>query len=197
MTERMKICNLYCGIGGNRKLWGSQHDITAVEIDPKIAEVYQDFFPDDTVIVADAHEYLLHNYKDFDFIWSSPPCPSHSRARFWGWSKKRPVYPDMRLYQEILFLQHHTKGKWLIENVKPYYEPMIEAIALGRHLFWSNFGITHIEHKSSDIRKLSGTSKRDKLLRNMVDPELGLHILKCAIDSNYTVEQQLLFEVSK
>lgn len=34
----MKILNLYCGIGGNRKLWGDEHEITAVEFEPKIAE---------------------------------------------------------------------------------------------------------------------------------------------------------------
>ena len=77
----MKILNLYVGIGGNRKLWGNEHQITAVEIDPKIAAIYQEFFPNDEVIVADAHEYLLKHYKEFDFIWSSPPCPSHSHIR--------------------------------------------------------------------------------------------------------------------
>lgn len=105
----MKILNLYAGIGGNRKLWGDENEITAVELDPKIAEVYKDLFPNDNVIVADAHQYLLDHYQEFDFIWSSPPCPTHSRARFWGWSKKRPVYPDMTLWQEILFLKHHCK----------------------------------------------------------------------------------------
>lgn len=28
----MKILNLYAGIGGNRKLWGNEHQITADEI---------------------------------------------------------------------------------------------------------------------------------------------------------------------
>lgn len=63
----MKILNLYAGIGGNRKLWGNEHDIVAVEYDTKIAKIYQDFFPDDKVIVADAHQYLLEHYKEFDF----------------------------------------------------------------------------------------------------------------------------------
>ena len=40
----MKILNLYAGIGGNRKLWGNEHEITAVEINPKIAEAYKTFF---------------------------------------------------------------------------------------------------------------------------------------------------------
>lgn len=74
----MKILNAYAGIGGNRKLWGDSHDITAVEYDPKIAAIYQDLFPNDTVIVGDAHQYLLEHYQEFDFIWCSPPCPTHS-----------------------------------------------------------------------------------------------------------------------
>ena len=191
----MKVLNLYAGIGGNRKLW-TDCDVTAVELNPDIAKIYQDFFPDDTVVVGDAHQYLLDHYKEFDFIWSSPPCPTHSRARFWGWSDKRPVYPDMSIYQEVLFLKHHSTAKWVVENVKPYYEPLITAIELGRHLFWSNFFIKKIEHKSSDIRKLSGTSKKDKLLRNMVDPELGLHIFNQALSriDNTKVQQTNLLE---
>jgi len=69
----MKVLNLYAGIGGNRKLW-EDVDVTAVELNPDIAKIYQDFFPNDKVIVADAHKYLLKHYKEFDFIWSSPPC---------------------------------------------------------------------------------------------------------------------------
>ena len=93
---RLKVLNNYCGIGGNRKLW-TDVDVTAVELDKNIAAVYQDFFPDDTVIVADAHEYLLEHYKEFDFIWSSPPCPTHSRlcSSKSGWGIVD--YPDMSL----------------------------------------------------------------------------------------------------
>ena len=31
-SKKLKILNLYAGIGGNRKLWGNEHDITAVEL---------------------------------------------------------------------------------------------------------------------------------------------------------------------
>ena len=80
----MKILNLYAGIGGNRKLWtpnSDEHEITAIENVPEIAKIYQDFFPNDKVIITNAHQYLLEHFKEFDFIWSSPPCPSHSRLR--------------------------------------------------------------------------------------------------------------------
>ena len=67
----IKILNLYAGIGGNRKLWGNEHEITAIENNQGIAKIYQDFFPNDKVIVCDAHEYLLKHFNKFDFIWSN------------------------------------------------------------------------------------------------------------------------------
>jgi DNA (cytosine-5)-methyltransferase 1 len=123
----MKILNLYAGIGGNRKLWGDEHEITAIENNQEIAKIYQDFFPDDKVIVTDAHQYLLEHYKEFDFIWSSPPCPTHSKVRFMGTKAEHPtcgtiipvVYPDMKLYEEIILLKHFFKGKWVIEHIIP------------------------------------------------------------------------------
>mgnify|MGYP003148203197 CR=1 FL=1 len=141
----MKILNLYAGIGGNRKLWPKEHEITAVEINPEIAKIYQDNFPDDKVIVADAHKYLLEHYKEFDFIWSSPPCPTHSRTNIYLNSQGIIRYPDMKLWQEIIFLNRFFKGKWVVENVISYYEPLdlcIKPQESERHYFWCNFIIT-------------------------------------------------------
>ena len=190
----VKILNLYAGIGGNRKLWGDNHEVTAVEFEPSIAKIYQDFFPNDKVIVADAHQYLLDHFKEFDFIWASPPCPSHSRLRLYHGGD---MYPDMSLYQEIIFLRQWCKGKWLIENVTPYYDPLIAPTqSIQRHLFWSNFEISKIEVAHNGTCKIrserehlteltgfnidgySGVDKR-KLLRNCVLPEMGLHVFEC------------------
>jgi len=194
----MKILNLYAGIGGNRKLWGDEHEITAVENIPEIAKIYQDFFPNDKVVIADAHQYLLDHYEEFDFIWSSPPCPTHSSFRFnicVRFRGTKPQYPDMKLYEEILFLQTHFKGKWVVENVKPYYKPLIPAKQIQRHLFWCNFKINNTKIKADNIRKsqipdlqekygfnLEGykLSNKRQILRNCVEPTLGLHILKNA-----------------
>ena len=55
--QKIKVLNLYAGIGGNRKLWPDNVEVTAVELDPVIAEVYKGFFPDDEVVVGDAHDY--------------------------------------------------------------------------------------------------------------------------------------------
>jgi DNA (cytosine-5)-methyltransferase 1 len=138
-----RILNLYAGIGGNRQLWGDEYDITAVELDVNIAKVYSNLYPNDKLIVGDAHEYLIKNYMNFDFIWSSPPCPTHSRLCF---SKKTKEYIDMKLYQEIVLLKSWFKGKYVVENVIPYYEPLISPnVILGRHPFWTNFKIQEKE----------------------------------------------------
>ena len=191
----MKILNLYSGIGGNRKLWGDSYDITAVENNERVASIYKDMFPNDTIIIADAHEYLLNHFNEFDFIWSSPPCQTHSSFRqniCVRYKGTPPVYPDMRLYQEIIFLQYNAKCKWVVENVRPYYKVLIEGQYIQRHLFWSNFDIPKIEIKTDLIRKaqipdlekhhgfdLSRYSLPNKrqILRNCVYPELGLHVL--------------------
>lgn len=193
----MKILNLYAGIGGNRKLWGDEHEVTAIEYDPYILKIYQDYFPNDKVSAADAHQYLREHFNEFDFIWSSPPCQTHSSFRQNIGVRYRgvePKYPDMRLYQEILFLQANFKGKWLVENVKPYYKPLIEpTVVLDRHLFWTNFEIPKKEFKKEywirhsqipQLQKLHGfdlssykLKNKRQILRNCVYPELGLHVL--------------------
>jgi DNA (cytosine-5)-methyltransferase 1 len=192
----MKILNLYSGLGGNRKLWGNNHQVTAVEFDPNIAAIYKDQHPMDNVIVGDAHQYLLDHFQEFDFIWSSPPCPTHSSFRFNIGVRFRGVaaeYPDMRLYQEIIFLKHHSTGKWVVENVKPYYDPLIKPdVILQRHYFWSNFTINKMQFNADHIRTaqipdlqllhgidLSNYKIADKrkILRNCVYPPVGLHIL--------------------
>jgi len=215
---KLKILNAFPGLGGNRRLWGDRHEVTAVEYNLSIAKFYQDHFKNDNVVIGCAFEYILNNYKEFDFIWASPPCPSHSRARFWNASGDdsvcKPVYPDFRLYELVTFLKHYFKGLWCVENVKPFYEPLMNPKQVGRHLFWSNFNILPFNKKDADCtngkiedwEELHGFDiseykfddvRRDKVLRNCVNPDLGNHILECAIDINSMREkektQQLTF----
>lgn len=198
----MKILNLYAGLGGNRLLWGDKHEVTAVEIDPEIAKVYQDLFPNDKVIVGDAHQYLLEHYAEYDLIWSSPPCQTHSQIRFnigfkanRKYKKVEAVYPDMKLYQEIILLDNYYEGKWVVENTIPYYEPLIRGQKVGGHIWWSNFYISPIDHgnrnhrggtvgtlqdrKKINLDKYAIKNKR-QLLRNCVEPEVGVHVLECS-----------------
>jgi DNA (cytosine-5)-methyltransferase 1 len=201
----MKILNLYSGIGGNRKLWGDAHEITAIEFNEEIAMIYKHYFPNDEIIIADAHEFLIKNYMNYDFIWSSPPCPTHSRMRFTCTKQEQKTrgkldvkYIDMKLYQEILLLENYFEGKYVVENVIPYYEPLIPGKKLGRHLFWSNFNIGSYsgeknvlrgnsmavlqEQRGFDLSKFKIKQRKDTILLNCVDSELGLHILNCSMN---------------
>lgn len=197
----MEVLNLYSCLGGNRLLWDNCN-VTAVELDPILAELYQDRFPNDTVIVGDAHSYLLENFKRFDFIWSSPPCPSHSRARYWANKGNFPAYPDMTLYQEIVLLEKWFSGFYVVENVIPYYTPLIPAQKRGRHLYWSNFKLPAdlgerkqtIMATKNEVKKWSefhaydfslyknrgGGQRIEKIARNLVDYIAGKAIFDAA-----------------
>jgi len=204
------VLNLYAGIGGNRKWWDDV-DVTAVELDERRAECYRDHFPNDTVVEVDAHEYLLEHFDEYDFIWTSPPCPTHSKMR-----RLHPhvdeKYPDMRLYQEVLLLKHSFDGDWAVENVQPYYEPLIDPLVRGRHVFWSNFHIEPIQMDAQGVRRDGGASideleekfgfdtagygfdkkERRKTLNNCVHPELGEHVFNAAtVDRQQTLSSMV------
>lgn len=219
----MKILNLYACLGGNRYKWDevTNVDVTAVEWDRDLAELYQERFPNDKVIVADAHQYLLDHYKEFDFIWSSPPCPTHSRARGWN-TKLKTKYPDMKLYEEIILLETVSKGqtprfkgKYVVENVIPYYEPLIPGLKRHRHLYWTNFNLPNtltdrsvqISAGLDEVKKLckfhdynfyqyKGKQPTKKIARNLVDYEAGRTILETAlgITRKENVKQKSIFD---
>ena len=213
----MKVLNLYACLGGNRYKWDevAEIEVTAVELDPEAARLYQERFPDDTVIIGDAHQYLLEHYKEYDFIWSSPPCPTHSRIQTSLKNRDtfNPQYPDMKLYQEIIFLKQFFNGLWVVENVIPYYEPLIEAQNRDRHLYWCNFLLPHkissrkgtlggfnevdnlCKFHDYDFRQYKGDQRLDKMARNLVDYEAGKSIFQTAlnIESDRIEEQASLF----
>jgi DNA (cytosine-5)-methyltransferase 1 len=216
----MKILNLYACLGGNRLKWEEINpdiEVTAVELDPELCELYKMRFPNDQVICADAHQFLLDHYQEFEFIWSSPPCPTHSRSRFWAHGKKSPVYPDLTLYEEIIFLQHYFNGKYCVENVVPFYNPLINGSIRGRHIYWSNFfiprnigrkfenfGLIENELKNLsnfhlfDFNLYNGEQRKLKIARNLVDYEAGKEIFAAAlniINKKETKQTNLIFEI--
>jgi len=221
MKRKYKILNLYACLGGNRYKWdevaeeaGIELEVTAVEWDEELARLYQERFPNDKVIVDDAHKYLLDHYKDFDFIWSSPPCPTHSRLVHGNKNKIKMKYPDMKLYEEILFLKHLYAGKFVIENVIPYYEPLIPSQKRHRHLYWTNFilpnvlsirdvrigaGINEVKNLCKfhdyDFYKYKGKQPTNKIARNLVDYEAGRTIFETVLNikKKMDVKQTELF----
>lgn len=209
--KEIKILNLYSGIGGNRKFWSDNEEykikVTAIEYDENIAKIYKDNFPNDEVIITDAHKFLLENFRNYDFIWSSPPCPTHSKVRKQLAFKKRkdgtlfeqnkPVYPNMSLYEEIILLDNYYKGLYVVENVKPYYEPLIEPQILGRHCLWSNMLLPKIkipprgnfdniealsEKLGFDIKNYKNVNKK-LVLRNCVEPEISKIIFDTLLEN--------------
>lgn len=212
MKKKVKILNLYASLGGNAYKWNREEvEVTAVELDKELCKLYKKRFPKDKVICSDAHAFLLelaqnNNINEFDFIWSSPPCPSHSRARRAN-KKAKVIYPDLKLYEEVILLQHNYKGLYCIENVIPYYnkcKPLLNAHKRGRHIYFTNFTLPEIlsnrkrakigDNSKDEIKNLvkfheieeeykayKGKQRKDKIARNLVDFEAGLTILESAL----------------
>jgi len=124
------------------------------------------------------------------------------------------MYPDMKLYQEIIFLENWFKGKWVVENVIPYYQPLIHGKKIGRHIYWSNFNLPNslnernagfMESKDEvkklekfhdiDLSSYKGDQRKDKIARNLVDYEVGKRIFEivCGIFNNPKSKQRSLF----
>lgn len=99
----------------------------------------------------------------------------------------------MGLYQEIILLATWFRGKYCVENVVGYYDPLIPPTQFGSHYFWTNFyfptnglktlyrGVESIPLK--DLAKMKGFNLQDlegidkKLaLRDVTEPELAKHI---------------------
>ena len=101
----------------------------------------------------------------------------------------------------------------MIENVKSYYEPLIQPQVSGRHYFWANFLIPKLKYEKQ-IGRMNGKKSdlggdaqwkirqnnldklgfdlskydypdKDKLLRNCVAPEIG----KAIFDSAFGIYQ--------
>lgn len=111
------------------------------------------------------------------------------------------AYPDMKLYEEILFLDNYFDGKYCVENVIPFYEPLITAKKRGRHLYWTNFNLPNDLGKRKnpdfsrikdvvgvmsnfhdyDFTKYKGEQRMNKMARNLVDYEAGRTIFETAL----------------
>ena len=197
----MKVLNLFAGLGGNRKYWdevarekGINIEVTAVEFDPEIAKAYIKRYPNDNVIVGDAWDYAAKNYLNFDFIWASPPCQTHSRLNIANniRNDRTKRLPDFRLYELIVYLKYFCKKAFVVENVVPFYEPLIKPTAeIGRHYFWANFDLFFLHNpnfrivtktKVSDFMDLDLNEFKIKnkcqAIKNEVDYEIGKKIFE-------------------
>lgn len=202
----MRVLNAYAGIGGNRHLWPAAWEITAVELDPRVAAEYARRYPTDTVLVADAHEYLMDAAQHFDGVWSSPPCPTHSRlARNVAARYGRELAPDPRLWEEIAHLQS-LGGRYVVENVHTYYTPPIAPdVVTARHYYWTNQAPLMLTHqhvvpmrpstRAGEYAAAYGLPPLEdgvvpdgrKAMRNAVVPHEGLEMARAAFLVDETV----------
>ncbi len=186
-----KILNLYAGIGGNRALWDKLKNIhvTAVESNPKIAAIYSMLYPNYTVIIADAHDYLFKHFQDYDFIWSSPPNvrPAYT-----------PYFEDFTLFQHVFFMHRFCKA-YCIECPDVYWTQ--EETQIGKPVncykssYWSSFrfpriavnGIQRDFYMSKETAKRNRTGidlsvvkykNKRKLFTDATMPQVGFEILE-------------------
>lgn len=191
----MNILNLYAGVGGNARRWGLEHTIHAVERDQRIADIYVENLPHHNVFVRDANDFLYQNGADYDFIWSSPPCQSHTQmVKATGRKSQHGRIVDMTLYQQIIWLQHFCKDVlWVVENVKPYYGILrpkgVYVAEVGRHVFWSNFYLGEIR----DVPRPPGFINKGTLADMRVLQEwLGINYEKPVLYENNHCPVQIL-----
>jgi DNA (cytosine-5)-methyltransferase 1 len=200
---------------------GGEHKITSVEHNQHIAYLYHKRFHKDKIIIGDAYQYLENHYKKFDFIWASPPCQSHTRMCAFPRYRKR--LPDLRLYSLIIFLDRFFDGFWAVENVIPYYTPLIHQTAIvDRHYIWSNYPIedrrfekprgnikdlplsTLCEFLKVDMKLIETFIPKNwpnhdykrQILRNCVLPEAGKYILDQIVNKKQSNLEKFL-EVAK
>lgn len=189
----MKILNLFAGIGGNRTLWGNEHEITAIESNQQIAYIYKKRFPKDTVIIGDAMKYNLNNYDKYDFIWASPPCQTHSWLNFTNHKLGARCYPNMELWQLIIYLKGFVNSEredryWIVENVRPWYmgiknkkrQTIIikQDFILGRHYYWSNIIIPKNTFKYSNTSITNAKEKVGRPIIKHIEELEKLHEIK-------------------
>lgn len=211
MTE-LRVLNAYAGIGGNRHLWPANWKVTAVENDERVAGEYARRYPDDTVLVDDAHAVVMERAAHFDAVWTSPPCPTHSRLAINVAKRKcvEPV-PDPRLWDEIAHLSA-LGGRYVVENVHTYYVPPIPPdVVTARHYYWASdvpvmltelatlpvsgrmVGLTADAIADSyGLPPLPPGSVRDrrKAMRNAVVPHEGLEIAMAAFMANVEIRSE-------
>ena len=187
-------------------MWPDSWRVTAVEIDERVAAEYARRYPYDDVAVGDAHAFVISRAHEFDAVWTSPPCPTHSRLAV-NVAKRKGVEPepDPRLWCEVEHLQK-LGGRYVVENVHTYYDPPIAPdVVTRRHYYWTSGapGLLTWEHplpvsgrmtgltadaiaESYGLPKLPAGSVPDRrqAMRNAVTPREGLEIALAAFEGD-------------
>jgi DNA (cytosine-5)-methyltransferase 1 len=153
---RPKILDLFCGAGGaGYGLYEAGFDVTGVDIKPQKRYPRNEYM---RFVQADAIEYALAHGWQYDAVWASPPCQSHSQITP-DKSKHVDLIPHTRFALESLGLPY------IIENVygakKALRNPVMLCgadfgLKVYRHrLFESNVLLlvpSHVPHRDNTPR---------------------------------------------
>jgi len=142
-----RLLDLFSGAGGAaRGYQNAGFHVTGVDI------AWQENYAGDVFHRADAIDYCLSHWTEFDAIHASPPCQAHTTLAK-GNNNNTDAYPD--LIEATRAVLSMTGKPWVIENVPsaPLHNPITlcgEMFGLGviRHrLFESNVLLMQPDHK--------------------------------------------------
>lgn len=187
--SKIKFLNTFAGVGGNTELLDrDKFEVTHIELYSKPTRYLEENFPNDIVLRKNAWRYIPENFRDYDIVWASPSCKTHSRARVFQLSDRYVngnfELPDERLWMLIKWLKvFGSRMIWIVENVIPFYTSIeIPTALVGRHLVWSNKRIGDKSFEADQIiYKQKGSFDRDRM-----NPEIGKYIIEQAINDKQT-----------
>lgn len=131
----MKILDLFCGGGGASVGMAKYGDITGIDMEPQPEYPFK-------FIRGDALGFDIDFYRQFDIIWSSPPCQAYSVACA-NARKQGKEYPDLIEATRDLLLK--VNKPFVIENVPG--SPLITGLLL----CGSMFNLNIVRHRFFEI----------------------------------------------
>jgi len=174
----VRVLDLYAGLGGTdkgiRKVAAEKNiklDYYAIEIDPAVCQAHKKNHLESNVICADVKDWL-DKVTDFDFVWASPPCQTHSINNYSNKAigyKTKPV--DWSLWHVIDILQRAETIPFVVENVKIWYnEPFKHNFKLDRHYFWTNLQLVPFDYHKKPAKEWCHISVKDWQEYHQLEP---------------------------
>ena len=189
----MKAVDLFCGAGGAAQGLKNAGFSKIVGIDIE----YQPEYPFE-FIHSDVFNVELDFFKDFDFVWSSPPCQAYTFAT----EKSRnlgKVYPDLVKLTRQLLLK--INKPFVIENVPS--APIRQDLLLCGEMF----GLRIIRHRIFEINGFNIIQPLHPQHKGSVKDEYYVTVAghggdgiaslsewQCAIDINWIFDKKMLAE---